>query len=64
MCVTCLRPTQRGEEGAPSRLRDGGDEGLSEVTSAHLPLTFPIATQWASFLSPLARGEDIKQGAK
>ncbi len=59
--MNCLRPAQRGEEGAPSQ-SDRGDEGPSVAFSIRWPLSYPIAPQWAPFLSPLARGEDVEQG--
>ena len=60
-------PRQRRDEGAPSRLRDGGDEGHPVTPSSasgmargvreapHLP---QLLRNWVPFLSPLARGED------
>ena len=51
-----------GEKKGTHRSCDGGDEGHPVPSPARWPLTYPIAAQRAPFLSPLARGEDTKQG--
>ena len=53
-----------GEKKGTHRSCDGGDEGhtVPRSANARLPLTYPTATRRAPFLSPLAQGEDMKQG--
>jgi hypothetical protein len=58
---------RRGEKKGTQCVSIGGDEGrpcypfMSE--NIRLPLTFPIASQWAPFLSPLTRGEAVLEAS-
>jgi hypothetical protein len=54
-------PLAEGRRGGPIALAMGKMRGFPvhwTNDSIRLPLTSPMASPWAPFLSPLARGED------